>query len=65
MTNEARKDMSQKYCRHFGRVAVESEFVDEVPLAQTPACRGRRELDVPVHRVQDEILFENEQISAL
>lgn len=64
MTNELRKEISQKYCPRFGQIAVESGFISERQLAQALASQVRRELDGSGHRLLGEILFEYEWMSA-
>ena len=64
MIHEVRKKLSQKYCRRFGQIAVESGLITEAQLAEGLASQVHHELDGQGHRLLGEILFEKEWMSA-
>lgn len=64
MSNELRREISQKYGPRFGQIAVESGFITEGQLAEALACQVHEELTGRGHRLLGTILFEKEWMSA-
>lgn len=64
MTDDIRKQLSQKYCPRFGQLAVQFGFITEEQLIDALARQVREELNGNGHRLLGEILFEIEVMSA-
>lgn len=64
MTDDIRKQLSQKYCPRFGQIAVQFGFITEEQLIEALARQVREELNGNGHRLLGEILFETEVMSA-
>lgn len=64
MTEDIRKQLSQKYCPRFGQLSVQFGFITEEQLIEALARQVREELNGNGHRLLGEILFETEVMSA-
>lgn len=64
MTDDIRKQLSQKYCPRFGQIAVQLGFITEEQLIEALATQVREELNGNGHRLLGEILFDTEEMSA-
>jgi hypothetical protein len=64
MTNDLRKEISDKYCPRFGQLAVEFGFITETQLTEALARQVHEDLNGKAHRLVGEILLESRLMSA-
>ncbi|MFQ5900314.1 MAG: hypothetical protein ACE5IH_02025 [Thermodesulfobacteriota bacterium] len=58
MTQEAEKEISQKYCYRFGRIAIDLGFIDESKLKDAIMEQMEDESLQRPHRIIGRILFD-------
>lgn len=61
--NDLDKQLSKKYCKRFGMIAIEMEFIAEKQLKQAMIKQLDDNLNNRPHKMIGEILFENNWIT--